>query len=199
MNIDRFMSNVSPEPNSGCWLWMGSVVSEAPGAQYGQFGGGRNRLAHRKAYEHFVGPVPEGLVVRHKCDMPCCVNPDHLKIGTHQDNSDDCRSRDRHAYGERAGLAKLTNHDARVILVSEEPGSVMAARYGIATSTVARIRSGEIWSHLRGRRGTKRRRSLNAEQVAKIRASNESAAYLSGLFNVSRSTIYAVRSGQNWK
>ena len=60
---------------------------------------GRSPGAHRLAYELFVGPIPEGQVVRHRCDNPCCVNPDHLEVGTHVDNARDCIERSPVPYG----------------------------------------------------------------------------------------------------
>jgi hypothetical protein len=74
--LRRFMEKVAPEPNTGCWLW------------YGAWGGGGypvvnlycvNYAAHRVAYEHFVGPIGEGLQLDHLCRVRCCVNPAHVE------------------------------------------------------------------------------------------------------------------------
>ncbi len=73
---ERFWLYVSPEPNSGCWLWTGGVDR----AEYGNFSDeGRNWRAHRWAYEHYVGPIPDGLQLDHLCRVHCCVNPAHLE------------------------------------------------------------------------------------------------------------------------
>jgi hypothetical protein len=82
--IDRFMSKVMPEPNSGCWFWMGS--GDARG--YGHFSPRDSLIvtAHRWAYEYFAGPIPPGLDLDHKCRVPCCVNPDHLEPVTRKEN-----------------------------------------------------------------------------------------------------------------
>lgn len=83
--INRFWRYVSPEPNSGCWLWTGS---EADGAGYGGFWDGKKHCrAHRFSYEAFVGPIPKGLQLDHKCRVRCCVNPDHLEPVTNKTNS----------------------------------------------------------------------------------------------------------------
>jgi hypothetical protein len=72
-----------PEPNSGCWLWTGYTLP----AGHGQVSrGGRMRLAHRVAYEHWVGPIPEGMNLNHQCDTPSCINPAHLRVGTQAEN-----------------------------------------------------------------------------------------------------------------
>lgn len=88
----RFMGLIDPEPNTGCWLWSGSCNEEG----YGRFKIGLksdNSLkiikAHRFSYETFVGPIPEGMKILHKCDNPPCVNWEHLFLGTNQDNSRD--------------------------------------------------------------------------------------------------------------
>jgi hypothetical protein len=99
--IDRFMANVSPEPNTGCWLWLGYATSRG----YARFnlGGhqGRHVPAYRFSYEAFVGPIPAGMLACHKCDVPQCVNPDHIFIGTQTDNMRDCAIKGRTAKGPR--------------------------------------------------------------------------------------------------
>lgn len=90
--IDRFMDSVMPEPMSGCWLWLGGCTSVGYGAISH---GGVQQLAHRVAFELFRGCIPSGMVVCHKCDTRACANPDHLFVGTQQDNINDMKAKGR--------------------------------------------------------------------------------------------------------
>lgn len=76
---DRFWDKVIPEPNSGCWLWLGALGWNG----YGRFGiEGNNRLAHRVAYERLIAVIPVGLEIDHLCRVRCCVNPLHMEAVT---------------------------------------------------------------------------------------------------------------------
>ena len=82
--LPSFWARVSPEPNSGCWLWDGGWHSNGYGAFYD---GQRSGMAHRFAYRCFVGEIPDGLQLDHKCRVRCCVNPDHLQLVTSGQNT----------------------------------------------------------------------------------------------------------------
>ena len=92
--INRFMSKVEMLPLIGCWLWTGATDSSGYGLMSSQRGKAPYR-SHRIAYELFVGDIPEGNVVRHICDNPNCVNPNHLEAGTQKDNALDTSRRKR--------------------------------------------------------------------------------------------------------
>lgn len=93
LTLDRFESNFIPEPMSGCWLWLNHTNETGHGSFRMD---GKRPSAHRASYELNVGPVPDGLCVRHRCDTPSCVNPDHLELGTWADNNADRSRRGRH-------------------------------------------------------------------------------------------------------
>ena len=122
---------------------------------YGKIGHSRRQYtsAHRAAYEVFVGAIPEGLHVRHNCDNPWCVNPEHLVVGTPADNMDDMVRRGRSLKGKMNPQAKLTEDDVRDIKRRLRAGQMqtdIAAQYGVWQSAIQKISSGESWRHIVG-------------------------------------------------
>jgi hypothetical protein len=119
--------------------------------------GGVIRLAHRVAYCKHHGlhlEDIEGMVVRHKCDNPPCVNPEHLELGTQAQNLADMSERGRAPRGTRNGHAKLTEQDVLAIRRAYVPhsrtagGQALADRYGVCNQTIHEILSRKIWTHL---------------------------------------------------
>lgn len=94
---ERFEKKYEPIPEAGCWIWTGSVMKNG----YGHFQVGKSRKthklapAHRVSYELNIGSIPEGMCVLHKCDVPACVNPYHLFLGTYKDNAMDMAAKGR--------------------------------------------------------------------------------------------------------
>ena len=135
---ERFWEKVSIKEPNECWEWQAFTYKG-----YGKFRlKGKSEFAHRVSYELAHGPIPEGLVVRHKCDNPRCCNPAHLEEGTHQDNMDDRTERNRH------GMAKLTPDDVRSIYLDERSQTTIAKQYGITQGAVGNIKHGRRWSHI---------------------------------------------------
>lgn len=129
-----FCARTKRDHETGCLEW---IAGKSAG--YGIFyWNGRTYGAHRVAYELANGPVPKGLMVRHLCFNPRCVNPEHLAAGTAQDNADDETEAKR-------GRCKLTNWEAvtipGLILLGWEPEQV-AAEYGITVSQVRNVIAG---------------------------------------------------------
>ena len=80
---ERLEAKIMPEPNSGCWFWLGALDGDG----YGQIGDeGKNIKAYHAAYQLYVGEIPVGLEIDHLCRVRCCVNPDHLEAVTHAEN-----------------------------------------------------------------------------------------------------------------
>jgi hypothetical protein len=156
---DRFLAYVMPEPNSGCWLWLGAVSTSG----YGHITvNGRQVRAHRLSYELFKGQIKEldgvdarGTCVLHSCDMPLCVNPDHLRLGTHADNMLDKRKRGRFVscplLGEQHQNSKLKAAQVRRIREMAVLGHsipVIATEMGVHRATIGDVLTGRTWSHV---------------------------------------------------
>lgn len=89
--LRRFLVKVDKQDN-GCWIWTAGLTSDG----YGQFSlDGRPQRAHRVSYEHYVGEIPDGMLIRHKCDVPTCVAPEHIEVGTYKQNTADMYERNR--------------------------------------------------------------------------------------------------------
>ena len=148
MLSERLEKHSIPEPNSGCVLWCGAV----DGAGYGLVKvDGKCKRSHRAAYELAHGPIPEEMHVCHKCDVPSCINVDHLFLGSHTDNMRDKMRKGRHGhmFGEKHGSAKLTDADVLKIRSDKRSQRVIAATYGLRDhTTVGLIKRRLRWSHL---------------------------------------------------
>lgn len=137
-----------------CWLWRGYLMHK----NYGQFRGfdGKTILAHRQAWILAYGSVPDGLWVLHACDEPRCVRPDHLFLGTSDDNIADMVSKRRHIVpknlprGRRHpnAIKHLTADDAAAIrrrwASGDRRGSI-ASEFGTSVDTARKIAKGEHW------------------------------------------------------
>ena len=154
-NEGRFWSKVQklPEPND-CWVWTGFLNEK----MYGRFSIRKNRkstliFSHIYSWELYSGrPVPKdcSIVVCHKCDHPWCVNPQHLFLGTQQDNIDDKCAKGRQAKGETHGLSKLTEEQVKEIrsLYPKINGKQLAKMYGIADVNIYKLLKRETWGHI---------------------------------------------------
>ena len=132
-----------------CWLWSGKVCPQG----YGTYT--HNRVtykAHRLVYETFERAIPAGKILCHHCDVPGCVRPSHMFIGSHKDNADD---RDRKGRGEPSikrgsanGASKLTEEEVIAIYTSTERQVDLAERYGVRQPMISVIKRREKWGWL---------------------------------------------------
>ena len=82
----RLLAQTAPPDTNGCQLWTGYVRPDGYAEIGSGGGGGKPLIAHRVAYEFFVGPIPDGLVIDHLCRVRHCVNPAHLEVVTQREN-----------------------------------------------------------------------------------------------------------------
>lgn len=146
--LPQRLAHYTAAPNeNGCTLWMGYKLISG----YGTIAYKRKmHRAHRLAWTAAHGPIPKGLCVCHKCDVPSCINVDHLFLGTHAENMADREAKGRHnpARGEAVATAKLTAEEVLKIRADTRTAAKIAADYGVDPSLVYRIRSRSIWRHL---------------------------------------------------
>ena len=152
--IGQFWSHVDRRSRNECWLWTGvEALPNDCGFIYGRFSvyadqRSVNYRAHRFAWMLANGEIPKGLCVLHECDVPLCVNPNHLFIGTVLDNNRDAMRKGRVTRGEDVNTAKLTEDKVREIFHSNESDSVLGRRHGVHPTSIAKIRNGKSWKHL---------------------------------------------------
>jgi hypothetical protein len=137
----RFMSKISIDKN-GCWIW-GGCYRKGYGVMQAE---GHKISAHRLSWVLFHGEIPGGMEVCHKCDNPSCVNPEHLFLGTHKDNMDDCRNKSRMIgpknFGSKNGATHLTEPNIKAIRSLYAQGNTqiqIAKQFRIGRSTVGDI------------------------------------------------------------
>jgi predicted XRE-type DNA-binding protein len=140
--LDGFGNWYEVEPNTGCWLWLRAANTQ----EYGNLHlDGSYALAHRALYELTFGQIPEGMVVMHKCDTPCCVNPDHLMVSTQKENQRDMAKKGRSMRGRECPTAKITAEQASWIKTTDLPQKQMAEMLGISKQSVCDIKHGRTW------------------------------------------------------
>jgi len=125
--------------NSKCIIWTGSTVRGYPQFGVPKYG---TRYGHRITWADANNTDPRSKMVLHRCNNKLCINPQHLYLGTHADNTIDAL---------RDGLftsRKLTEDQAREILASSASSRSLAVQYNISASAIKRLRRGETWQYL---------------------------------------------------
>lgn len=158
--IYRFGMSYEVDFETMCWNWMGTLNRGAK-KQYGSIKvDGKSISAHRFSWEFYNNSkVPNGMVVMHKCDNPKCVNPMHLRVGTHEENMMDMLSKNRQAKGNdfvnrkpakgsKNGLAKLTELQAMEIFKDTRSQREIGLQYGVSQTVVHNIKSKKTWKEI---------------------------------------------------
>lgn len=136
------------DPATNCWNWTKGKFEYGHGAM--RDGPGSMRQAHQCAYEAFIGPIPVGSVIRHRCNNPSCINPEHLVPGTMSDNTQDRWQHGTMRAGSESSSTKLT--DTQVLLIrAEYPQKSMAQlakEYSSNSASIFNIIHRRTWKHL---------------------------------------------------
>lgn len=156
-DIDRFMKYVNK--TDSCWLWIGSNDGKRG---YGKFSYiGKRFNSHRFSYMVHKGEIPKGMCVCHSCDVPSCINPEHLFIGTYKQNSQDMvdKGRQNSVKGTKQGLSKLTEEQVleirkkyiyckNRILSSGYSIPKLSKEYNVSIDTIWNIIHKKTWKHI---------------------------------------------------
>ena len=153
--LSNFWTRVQYKGQNKCWIWTGGQERHG----YGRFSLGKSnywRFAHRVSWTLVYGPVPNGLCVLHHCDVPLCVNPTHLFLGTQANNIRDCmqKGRQNHIRGMANSSSKLT--DAQVVEIRKrcikfspiDGVRALGREFGVDHSVISEIVAGKKWKHL---------------------------------------------------
>lgn len=135
----------------GCWLWAGCLTTKGYGQLTWQ---NRRRAAHRVSWGIAYGEIPKGIEVCHHCDVPRCVRPDHLFLGSHRENMQDAQNKGRmrlvHHKGTKHGMSKLSEAAIKEIWAFRglKPQRALAEQFGVERSTISKVYQRKNWKWL---------------------------------------------------
>ena len=205
---ERFFAQV--QKTDSCWIWVGGKDKNGYGSFKGEHEGVLHDRAHRYSYHYHKGLIGKGMYVCHACDTPKCVNPDHLFLGTARDNAIDrsMKGRYRVAKGEQSHYAKLTEEQARKILLDPRPYAQLAEEFGLTVGGISDIKNKNSWTHLgiepvkgNHRNHDKRGKSdtFTEDDIKYIRSCDERNLALALMYNTTPQTICDIRKRRSWK
>lgn len=143
----RIKQNITIYKETGCWVWTRYKSELGRGNLWYN---GKTIASARVSYMVFKGNIPENYYVCHACDNPTCVNPDHLWIGTYQDNTNDRENKKRGAKGEKISISKLKEFmicEIKKDRVSGMTQQAIAEKYNVHQSTISNILRNRTWKH----------------------------------------------------
>lgn len=148
-NLQDYINDHITIEKNGCWLWRGYHGKTYPKIKFRHW----HLPTHRFFYAFFKGEIPKGMCVCHTCDVRHCVNPDHLWLGTYNDNNVDCvkKGRDNPPRGEINGQSKLTDEDIKKIFELRKQGKLLkeiSTYFNICISQICEILNKKAWRHL---------------------------------------------------
>lgn len=130
----------------GCWEWKGHK-------ERGGYGASGDALAHRQSFLRFIGDIPSGMIVMHRCDNPPCVRPSHLSIGTQGENLKDMdrKGRRRPPRGSQNAASVLTENDVvdiRTLRAAGATNRVLADAFNVTITNIQTIQRRTSWRHV---------------------------------------------------
>lgn len=151
--LEKFERKYIRKSLNECWLWIGAKSSWGYGNMRYE---GRPSPAHRLSFTFYKGNIPKGMIVCHRCDVPACVNPHHLFLGTHQDNTNDKIKKGRQPpkTGEKNPRVKLRERDVKYIRERYVPRHYkfsavkLGKMFGVNATTICSAANGPNWKHL---------------------------------------------------
>jgi hypothetical protein len=200
MDLQLIESRVERITESGCWIWMGPTNPYGYGRMFIREIG-RHISMHRLAWQIANGPIPPKLFVCHRCDIPACVNPSHLFLGTHRDNMLDCMRKGRHpgTANQPCPLGESRRDKIRAAKIANPLLTLaqLAKMFG-CSSTTAQKSCASLSLEIR-----RRYRFLSEQDVLTIRyralVLNENRSALGREFGLSDNYVFNILSGKRWK
>jgi hypothetical protein len=149
-SIDKFWNKVDKTSNpNGCWIWTGYTFKRGYGLLQLK---GIKWTTHRLSYTLLKGNIPDNMYVCHTCDNPSCVRPEHLFLGTHNDNMQDRDTKGRTLKGNQNGNAKLTEQQVLEIrnlyVTTKISYKQLALRYNVSEYPISQIINRKLWKHI---------------------------------------------------
>ncbi|MFA7217775.1 MAG: HNH endonuclease signature motif containing protein [Dehalococcoidales bacterium] len=194
---------------TGCWEWTGSKTTGYGSMKLPDIYGNFKILAHRLSWVAFKGEViPEGIFVCHHCDNPKCFNPDHLFLGTQQENLQDCSAKNRTMTGSLNGNSKYSDADiekVQELIAQKKRGIEISAITGVSQSHISRIRKGYTWKHKTASAADmiNANRKFSDEQIMSavrlIKEGKLTAPAISKITGVSIDTVKDIRRGRAYQ
>jgi len=140
----RILKHSDPIADNGCWVWKGGVSNVGYGLCYSD----KKKIAsaHRTSYEAFIGEIPKDKLVAHICDNRLCVNPAHLFLATHAENSADMVAKNRSARGEKCGKSKLTEEQVKFIRESNLSHRKLGVMFNVSHANIGYVKRGATWN-----------------------------------------------------
>lgn len=208
---ERFWMQVRKTEGDGCWLWTAGKDKNGYGAFKAEIDGVTHLRAHRYSFHLNKKRIPFSLSVCHTCDTPACVRPDHLFLGTNQENHLDKIAKGRArgpGHGEQHFMARLTEDQVRSILDDARPHSQIAHDCDVSPGTISDIKRRISWTYLGTERGVKAKRisprrgksdkGVTPEIVRAIRASEERGIDLAARYGLKPQDISDIRHRRSW-